>query len=112
MDKSLTISDLKTILGPSYHQPTLCPNATWNPTAVTFPAGYDLANRKPFDIFIDLNNTMYVSVTYGDVVLSWTEGSSGPSNTISGVLQIPYALFVTINHEVYLRNAYTQSIEK
>ena len=55
---------------------------------------------------------MYVSVTFGDIVLSWTEGSSAPSNTISGTLQIPFALFVTINKEIYLQNPFTHSIQR
>ena len=109
---SFTVVKLKTILGPSYHQPTLCPHATWNSTGVTFSTGFDLSGKKPFDIFIDLNNTMYVSVTYGDVVVSWTEGSSAPTNTISGTLSIPFALFVTINSEIYLQNGHTSQIEK
>ena len=109
---SFTVVKLKTILGRSYHQPTLCQHATWNSTGVTFSTGFDLSGKKPFDIFIDLNNTMYVSVTYGDVVLSWAEGSSGPTNNISGTVSIPFALFVTINSEIYLQNGHTSQIEK
>lgn len=81
------------ILGVSYNQPKLSACATWNPNAVTF---VNASGSSPHNIYVDMNNTVYVAETTHNRVRIWLNGSTTPSRTISGSLSSPYAVFASI----------------
>lgn len=56
------------------------------------------------DVFVDINNTVYVSDNFNDRVQVWLEGSRIPTKNISGGLNAPRGIFVTINDDVYVDN--------
>ncbi len=98
------ITFLSHVLALSYNQPKFCPNASWNPNAITF-AGSNIVGNGPFDIFVSTNNTIYVTnQQYGKVVV-WSEGSVIPTRNISGNLLNPYGLFVTTAGDIYVDSA-------
>ena len=89
--------------GPSYNQPKLSPCATWNPNAITF-ANSTFVGTQPRGIHVDINNTLYMTARSLNQILVWPEGSDTPTRFISGNLNIPYGIFVTINGDIYVDN--------
>jgi hypothetical protein len=55
-------------------------------------------------MFVDINNTVYVSEQSRNQVQVWAEGSINPMKTISGSLSAPHSIFVTIDGDVYIDN--------
>ena len=90
-------------LGIPYNRPKLCPNATWNTTAVTF-ASSDLLGANPWAIFVNTNNTIYAANRQIGMVRVWREASSIPIQNISGNLSTSYSLFVSDDNQVYIDN--------
>ena len=60
----------------SYNQPKLCPNATWNPVAVTFAGNETVGAKSSQTIFIDTCNTVYTANFEKSTVQVWLEGST------------------------------------
>jgi hypothetical protein len=56
------------------------------------------------EVFVDLNNTVYVAATSLNQVLVWSQGSNTPTRNISGGLNSPFGIFVTSNGDVYVDN--------
>ena len=91
-------------VGPSYNQPTFCSHATWHPSATTF-ANDSVIGMKPWGLFVDINNTIYVTDKSGNGrVRVWREGNMTLSRIISGNLSSPFAVFVTLSGNVYVDN--------
>ncbi|CAF3980133.1 unnamed protein product [Rotaria sp. Silwood2] len=90
----------------SYNQPNLCPNATWNSTAITF-ATTTTVGSYPQGIFVDTKNTVYVAHRTNHQVLVWLNGSTTPTGNISGGLNYPYSVFVTDIGDIYVDNGYS-----
>ncbi len=55
-------------------------------------------------MFVDINNTVYVADKTDGKVLIWLQGNSTPWKTISGSLYTPFAVFVTLNGNIYVDN--------
>ncbi|CAF4098505.1 unnamed protein product [Adineta steineri] len=87
----------------SYNQPKFCSNATWNPNAITV-ANSTIVGVYPQGLFVNNNNTVYVSATSFNNILVLSEGSPSPQTYISYDLSGPTALFVTVNGTVYVYN--------
>ncbi|CAF3751894.1 unnamed protein product, partial [Rotaria sp. Silwood1] len=92
----------------SYNQPKLCPNATWNSTAITF-ATSSVVGSYPQGIFVDTNNTVYVAHRTNNAVLVWFNESTTLTQNISGGLSYPYGIFVTDIGDIYVDNGYSNS---
>jgi hypothetical protein len=56
------------------------------------------------EVFVDLNNTVYVAATSLNQVLVWSQGSNTPTRNISGGLNGTCGIFVTNNGDVYVDN--------
>jgi hypothetical protein len=95
------------ILGLSYNQPKFCPFATWNPNAITF-ANNSTVGTRPYGIFVDSNNTVYVPNQDNGQIYIWTNDSINATKNISGDLSNPYAIFVTMNGDIYIDNGYSK----
>ncbi|CAF1071686.1 unnamed protein product [Adineta steineri] len=88
----------------SFNQPKFCASATWNPDAITF-ANSQTIGTQPNDIFVSINNTVYVAENSYDRVQIWLEGNTNPSKTISNNLIPPHGLFVSVTNDIYIDNS-------
>ena len=86
-----------------YNQPNLSPCAIWNPNATTF-ANSTTIGLQPRRIFINTENTIFVSSSDLNEVIVWTEGNDIPTRIISGGLNNSHGLFVTGNGDIYVDN--------
>ena len=89
-----SIFGILTAVEVSFNQPRFRPNATWNSNAMTF------ANETL--IFINSNNSIYISNKKTDEILIWYNGK--PSKKISSTLSNLSSIFVTINGDIYVSN--------
>ncbi|CAF1263922.1 unnamed protein product [Adineta steineri] len=92
----------------SYNIPKFTAYTTWSSNAITF-ADTTMIGIYPYGVFVDNNNTVYVSEYSLNSVQAWPEGSSNPTRTISGSLNLPYTVFVTSNSDVYVDNGNSNS---
>ena len=66
-----------------YNQPKLCPDAIWSQSGTVYP--YNDRNLSlPRSIFVDKNNTVYVSFDNKGIVIVWSEGNETPSRIYHG----------------------------
>jgi hypothetical protein len=86
-----------------FNQPKLCPNATWNPNAITF-ATNSTVGSSPRSIFIINNNTIIVPSQTNGQILIWSNGSSNPPSIIRANLLSPWNVFVTIDDQILTDN--------
>ncbi|CAF1427384.1 unnamed protein product [Adineta steineri] len=87
----------------SYNMPKLTAYTSWSSNGITF-ANTTVIGTYPYGVFIDNNNTVYVCEYSLNRVQAWPEGSSNPTRTISGSLNLPYTVFVTSNGDIYIDN--------
>ncbi|CAF4116785.1 unnamed protein product, partial [Adineta steineri] len=57
---------------------------------------------RPRDIFINTNNTIYVTSQAANRIIVWSEGNTIPIKNISGNISNPFSLFVTTAGEIYV----------
>lgn len=95
----------------SYNQPRLCPNASWNASAITF-ANSSLVGLNPFGIFISINNTIYVSAKSMNLIRIWNERNNTPVSIITGTFNNAHGLFVTLNGDVYIDDGSNHRIQR
>jgi sugar lactone lactonase YvrE len=79
----------------------LCPDASWSLDGITF-GNSTTTSPGPRGLFIDTNNTVYVTQEDENLVQVWLEGSVGPTNIISEGLDNPNSVFVTIDGNIYI----------
>ena len=90
----------------SFNQPKFSVNVTWNPNATTFAANNsDLLS--PAGIFISTDNTVYLADHFNNRILIWVEGSINITRIVSGDLNLPYSVFVTLTGDIYVDNGYS-----
>ena len=63
-----------------------------------------MVGTSPHGVFVDVNNTIYVSAYSLNSVQVWLEGSTTPTRTISAGLNAPRSVFVTLNGDIYADN--------
>ena len=106
------MSNVLDVLAVFYNQPKFCPNATWNPNAITF-VNESMIGTDTCDAFVDLNNTLYVAISPLNQVKVWSYNNNTPIRTISAGLNEPRGIFVTNNGDIYVDNAaYDNRVEK
>ena len=93
-------------VAPSYNQPKFCPSTTWNPNATTFAQSGTTLTLNPYGVFVNTNNTVYVSNYATSQILVWSESNPTPVRNISIVYYYPYHLFVTVNGDGYVGSEY------
>ncbi|CAF4138767.1 unnamed protein product, partial [Adineta steineri] len=92
----------------SYNIPKFTAYTTWSSNGITL-ANTTLVGTYPYGVFVDNNNTVYVSESSLSRIQVWREGSSQPTRNISGTLNNPYTVFVTSNGDIYVDNGYANS---
>ena len=90
-------------LGIPYNLPKLCPNASWNASAVTF-ATNTWVGINPWAVFVNTNNTVFAANRESGIVRVFLEGSTAPVRNLSGNLSTPYSLFVSDSNDIYVDN--------
>ena len=65
-------------------------------------ANENLAGRRPSDIFIDSNHTIYVNDQDNDHIMAWLNGSSTSPRIISTNLTTASTFFVTSGGDIYV----------
>jgi sugar lactone lactonase YvrE len=91
------------VLGPSYNQPKFASCATWNSNAITF-ADSTIVGTNPIDIYIDINNTIYIAAQSLNLVQIWLEGNMTPAKTLSVGLSNPFAAVASTTGNIYVDN--------
>ena len=61
-----------------------------------------MVGDKPRSLFVDRNNTIYAVDKQNYRIQVWFNGSSSLGQTVSGSVSEPYAIFVTIDGNIYL----------
>ncbi|CAF0793734.1 unnamed protein product [Adineta steineri] len=93
-------------IGLFYNLPKFSAYATWSANGVTV---FDSGSGFVYGIFIDTNNTLYISEWSQNMIQVWLENSTIPIRNISGGLSLPYTIFVTVNGDIYVDNGYSNS---
>ncbi len=89
----------------AFDQPKFCQYATWSPNAVTF-IDNSSASQSPWNVFIDVNNSVYVVDKNNNTLLIWLENHVTPWKTISDGLNSPWAVVTTLDGDIYIDNGY------
>ena len=100
------LKKLSHLVGVSFNQPKLCPNATWDANGTTF-ADSSTVGQLPHTIFINTNNTIYATNYRNGIIQIWLEGSSSPTDTIATNSNATRALFVSGAGDIYMNNEYS-----
>lgn len=90
----------------SYNQPKLCPNASWNPNAITL-APNSIVGVNPNALFVDTNNTIFVASWNNGQILIWRNGSVNPTKTFFANLTSSWSLFVTSDEQIFVDSGET-----
>ncbi|CAF0753112.1 unnamed protein product [Adineta steineri] len=85
----------------SFNQPKFCSTAFWNSNGITF-ADLLVVGQKPFAIFVNRNNTIYVANKENNTIVIWNEESVNPTKIIHGNFTKPNSLFVSSNGDIYI----------
>ena len=91
------------ILAISFNQPKFCPNASWNPSAITLIPNNTIG-LKPYAFFVNTHNTLFVAHRQNGQIFIWRNGSVNPNRTIMANLSSPSSLFVTDDEEIFVDN--------
>ena len=88
----------------------LDPNATWNPNAISLVT---LGINGPWSspgVFIDSNNTAYVTDPFRQLIQVWSEGSSTPVRNITtpGIFELH--IFVSAQGDIYVCGCGTPNV--
>ena len=87
------------VLGLSYNQPTLCPDATWTTTATTFATSATIG-LLPFAVFVDGINNVYAPSRVSNAIWVWSQWGT-QIRTISANFNRSFSVFVSMNGDVY-----------
>ena len=87
----------------SYHLPNFCSFPSWNPDGFTF-ANKTIIGLRPYGIFIDSNNTVYILGEHSGKVAIWSLETNSLIRTLSGNFSSPHSIFVTLNGDIYIDN--------
>ncbi|UJR17131.1 hypothetical protein I4U23_004027 [Adineta vaga] len=87
--------------GVSYNRPKLDPYAIWNPNAIIF-ANNSTVGANPRGLFINKNNSIYVTDQVNNQTHIWLNNTVNPTTTIYGSMPNPMCIFVTDNDDMYV----------
>jgi hypothetical protein len=99
------------LLAVAYNQPKFCSLPSWNSNATTF-ANSSMVGSKPYGIFIDTNNTVYVVARENRSVRMWTSGAQNETKAIHLSSQSSRSIFVTITGDIYVDNGNSSGASK
>ncbi|CAF3201820.1 unnamed protein product [Rotaria sp. Silwood2] len=91
---------------PSINQPKLCASASWDTYGVTVVDNSTIGSSD-FDIFIDNNNTVYVTDQNTNSILVLSERNGSSIAKIFNNISFPNSIFVTIDGDIYVNHGYS-----
>lgn len=91
------------VIGMSFIQPKFCPSATWNDTAITF-AGGNMVGYHPYAVYVNTQNSVYITNRGYGLVKIWREGNLTPAITFPVSRSPAWSLLVTITDDLYIDN--------
>ena len=91
------------ILGLSFNQPKLCPDATWYANGITF-ANDSIVGVQPLALFVNTNNTVFVARQDTGQILIWRNASVNAITTIFANLSYPQSMFVINAEQILVDN--------
>lgn len=87
----------------SYNRPKLDPFASWSANAITFASSSTIGTGA-LAIFVDTNNTVYLSEpSYGRIHV-WKNGNSTPTSAFWGNFSMSLSIVVATTGDVYFDN--------
>ncbi|CAF1597399.1 unnamed protein product, partial [Adineta ricciae] len=93
---------------PSYNQPKLCSNATWDENATTLVAS-NSSSLYPYNIHINTNNTVYVLYRTNNETQLWLVNDRTLSTKVFGNSSSSSSIFASNNGDIYIDNGLTQN---
>jgi len=90
----------------SYNRPKLSPLATWSSNATTI-ANSNLVGSNPYGLYVDSNDTVYVTSYTENRIIIWSQGDSNSSKSITTNTLYSVSIFVTSFGEIFVDNGYT-----
>ena len=103
IDRSIEIVSFA--LAVSYNQPILCPNALWNPNAITF-ATQAIIGSNPHVVFATRKDIVVAPHRSNGQVLIWNNGTVDPITIVTGLTN-PLSVFVTNDEQIFVDNGAT-----
>ena len=98
--RACSISDLDM----SFNQPKLCPNASWNPNAITFEN--DTTSYISYNVlFVNTNNTVFMTRHDTGQILIRRDGNSTPTTITPASVSMPHSLFVAAGNQIFVSNS-------
>ncbi|CAF1262786.1 unnamed protein product, partial [Adineta ricciae] len=85
--------------------------SAWDPNATTF-ASCGVIGTRPHHVFVDIDDTVYITVLDMNVVQVWPAGSDNVTRVVSGNLDSPATTFVTANGDIYVDNGDNGQVDK
>ena len=99
------------VLKLSYNQPRFCLNTIWNSNGTMFTF-WPFFGPLPYDIFVDSNNSIYITKLNEYQIVIWqneNDFNSTKTITVSPSLDGPQSIFVTTNGDIYAENKWRDS---
>lgn len=87
----------------SYNLPKLSPCASWDPYGLII-ANESVVGTRPHDIFVDTNNTVYVTNERNATIQIWFENNTTLEKNLLSGPHTPKSIFVAINGDLYVDN--------
>ena len=88
--------------GITYNQPRVCSTANWDPRGITVASG--VYSSLPNNIYVDRNNSVYITSSSMNLVFIWSAGSSVPTRNLSNGLSSPNAVVASFTGDIYIDN--------
>ena len=91
------------LLGYAFHQPSFCPNVSWNDNATTLLTTSNIGDEIK-NLFLDQNNTLYLVQEEPGAILIFYQGQTVPAHNLTSNLNKSIAVFVADNGDIYVDN--------
>ena len=96
----------------SFNQPRFCATASWNTNGITF-ANQSVVGSRPYAVFVNTNNSIFVANRENSTVLVWHENTIKPTKIIVGNFRSPFAVFVTSNGDIWIDDGgYNRQVQR
>jgi hypothetical protein len=90
-----------------FNQPILCPSATWSPDGITI-ANNTMIQGLPNTIFLDPNNSIYLTSTAMNRIEIWAEGNWAQRTYMATSLNQSQGLVISSVGDVFVDNGLSQ----
>ncbi len=107
----VTINCVCNLVEVSYNQPKLPQFVWWNPDGITFANNLELSSAGN-NLFIDRNNTVYVTDYVSKQIYLWNKDGTIKSTINWDSSLMPIGMFVAIDRNIYISDFITNEVQK